>query len=46
MFSNAVNSVNGNAGSFNKVAPLENVNKVAPGFTKGGSFWERLTGVR
>jgi hypothetical protein len=46
MFSKTVNSVNGNGYSLNKVAPVENVNKVAPGHTKGGSFWERLTGQR
>ncbi len=45
MFSSAVSSVN--KSSSQVTTPLVNsTNKVAPGFTKGGSFWERLFGLK
>ena len=44
MFSTTVNSVNGSQRG--KVESSAGVNKVAPGFSRGGSWWERLTGKR
>ena len=45
MFSSAISSVNQSKPlqSYDSVA---STNKVAPGFTKGGSFWERLFGLK
>jgi hypothetical protein len=45
MFSSTVKNVN-TSGTVHVVDKSQNVNKVAPGFSNGGSFWERLTGQR
>ncbi len=44
MFSSAVKNANGSSASVS--SPVVGVNKVAPGYGGGGSFWERLTGQR
>lgn len=44
MFSTTVNSINGSQKAVKSDAA--GVNKVAPGFSRGGSWWERLTGQK
>ncbi len=46
MFANTVKSVNVSETSYSAEKSSASVNKVAPGHTKGGSWWERLTGQR
>ena len=42
MFSSTVKNVNAPV-TVHVADKSQNVNKVAPGFSRGGSFWERLT---
>lgn len=45
MFSASVKSVNGSQDASVSTS-ASSVNKVAPGFSRGGSWWERLTGQK
>ena len=45
MFSSTVSSINKSSPAV-KLQSADSTNKVAPGFSKGGSFWERLFGLK